>query len=473
MSKDVMCESNDNGMSDTVKKVSKKKLLCSITSCNKKVRYAFPIEQPITCNVEKYFECPPNSKYWVHGVQTDDILNDDTERRTKIITKLKKIKVPVQRSKEWFKQRSGMITASDIGTALGVNHHEPQYKVILKKLIDIPFNGEKACYHGKKYETIAAQIYSYRMNVTVREYGCVEDSCGFLGASPDRIVDETKLDGIHKTALVGRMLEIKCTDTRKINMVSNDIHEIVPIYYYPQPQIQMQCCSLDECDFFQCNIKEYKGRQEFIDDTDPIEPFRSRSTGFEKGVIIQLMPFGDIDKKGMMNMVYNHTRFLYPAKIELTPYECDKWVTSTLATYRESGMNTANSLSTFQDGDDPTTYVIDKVIYWKLIESRSVTIKRDRKWFSNNFPILKKLWDYVLFFRGNEEHKKLFLDYVKYAESKYDEESLNDKIIETAELLFDTSNKNHKKNIIAIKNEINKAHEESINDDMGDFVLCE
>jgi hypothetical protein len=311
------------------------------------------------------------------------------------------------------------------------------------------------------------------MNVTVQEYGCIEDSCGFLGASPDRIVDEYKLDEIHKTNLVGRMLEIKCTDTRKINMTSHDIREIIPIYYYPQPQIQMQCCNLDECDFFQCNIKEYISRQDFIDDTDHAEPFRSKATGHEKGVIIQLVPFGDIGNKGINNMIYNHTKFLYPKKIEMSPYECDLWVATALSLYRAQGMNLEESLTTFQECDNPSEYIVERVIYWKLIESRCTLVKRDRKWFSDNFPILKKLWDYVTFFRSNENQKKQFLKYVKFIEDTCEEEDRNDKIMKCASILYDDKNKKYSKNVDEIMSEMKKTKTSKCCDEFDGVEICD
>lgn len=236
--------------------------------------YSLPTEKEITCDVERYFGCLPNSKSWIHGEQKDDPMNEHTERRTKIISQLKNIKIPEQRTTEWYAQRNKMITASDIGTAIGSNPHEPQYHLLMKKITEVPFLGAKACYHGKKFESIATMIYQYRMNVIVHEYGCVEHPDCCIGASPDGIVDEFKLDGIHKTELVGRMLEIKCPESRQINMKSDNIMDIVPCYYYPQIQIQMECCNLDECDFWQCDIKEYKNFEEFLSDTDPKEPFR-------------------------------------------------------------------------------------------------------------------------------------------------------------------------------------------------------
>jgi putative phage-type endonuclease len=433
---------------------------------NKNQIYEYPKETNYEYSVEKYFNNPPNSKSWVHGIQKDDVLDADTERRTKTIEKLKKIKIPVQRSKEWYKQRETMITASAIASAIGCNHHEPQYRFILSKLVQLPFLGEKPAYHGKKFESISTMIYEYRMNVIVYEYGCIEHDCGFIGASPDGIVDIYKLDKIHKTNLVGRMLEIKNVETRKINMTSDNILEVIPEYYYPQPQIQMQACKLDECDFFQCNIKEYTDRQSFIDDTDMNEPFRSKSTGFEKGVLIQLVPFGDIDGKGKLNVIYNHTKFIYPPKIEMTPFECDQWVCETISTYRKN--------------KELEKYLVDRVIYWKLVECRSVTVKRDDKWFKKYYPILEKMWKYVSFLRKNEEQKKIFIDYVNFMEKDINHNyysQLNDNIMDVVEKLYDIKNKKYKKILKSIKDEmVVKQPEKTINNDVDndfdDFTIC-
>lgn len=413
-------------------------------SSKKNTKYTLPQETVPIYDVNRYFACPPNSKNWVHSVQYDDELDADTERRTKIITSLKKIKVAAQRTAEWFDERNGAITGSAIATALGMNHYEPQYTFIQGKLVNIPFRGEIPAYKGKKFETCSTMIYEYRMNVIVKEYGCVKHECGFLGASPDGIVDEYKLDGIHKTKLVGRMLEVKNVDSRKINMTSNNILDIIPEYYFPQPQLQMQCCHLDSCDFWQTNIQEYKDRTEFMNDTDPKEPFRSKTTGFEKGALIQLLPFGDIDGKGYMNMVYNHSKFIYPPKIEMSPYEYDQWVAHTISTYRENEIY--------------TDYIVDKVIYWYLKEARCVTVKRDDKWFAKHLPTLEKIWGYVKFFRANEMQQKLFLDFIKYAEKKYsskrDIEQRNEIVMDVVEKLYDVKNKNYKKIIADIRNEI-------------------
>lgn len=367
--------------------------------------YLFPIESEIKYDAERYFNCLPNSKYWVHGEQCDDVIDESAKRRIAIIEEIKKIKVPEQRSVEWFKQRDGMITASDGGLVIGVNHSEPRYNCVIKKLIKIPFTGGEFCHHGKKYEHIATMIYMYRMNVIVHEYGLVEHPVHkFIGASPDGIVDQYKFDGVHKTKMVGRMLEIKCPYKRKINMTSSDVFDVCPIYYHAQVQLQLECCDLDECDFWQCEISEYNDRTEFINDTDVNEPFRSKSTGFEKGCVILLIPFGNITKD-LQTVIYDDSKFIYPPKIEMTPYEYDQWIAEQMATY--------------QSKEEFRGYTVLKTIYWKLEKSRCFTIKRDRQWFAEVLPIFEKTWKYVTFFRKNKKPREILLKYIEHLESIY------------------------------------------------------
>ena len=442
---------------------------------SKSRKYELPQEQPFNPNVEVYFSHPPNTKYWVHGIQTDDVIDAKMEQRAVQVDKLLQIPAAVQRSPEWFAQRNEMITASLIPTVIGQNEYEPQYKSILQKITDIPFLGKKACFHGKKFEEIATSIYKYRMNVDIGTFGCITHKCGFIGASPDGIITKFKLDGIHRTNLVGRMLEVKCVDTRKINMTSSNPEDIVPSHYYPQPQIQMQCCDLDECDFWQCNIKEYRNREEFLDDTDANEPFRSRTTGLEKGVIIQLLPTEEINGKTNIDEIrYDHAKWIYPSKIELSPYECDQWI--------------ANICSTYRDNPCFAKYIIDKVIYWKLLEARAVTLKRDDEWFARNYPIIETIWKYILFLRQNETQKKLFIDYVAYVESENGitktrrpnheiNEKINENVMKMMAILYNTHTKTYKHDLAKIRKSITPQTQNTqlntpMDSDFANFMIC-
>ena len=58
--------------------------------------------------------------------------------------------------------RSEKITASDSGTVLGQNKHEPIYSFLIKKVFGSTFETNEACYHGKKFENIVTLMYEYK-----------------------------------------------------------------------------------------------------------------------------------------------------------------------------------------------------------------------------------------------------------------------------------------------------------------------
>ncbi|ATZ80636.1 YqaJ viral recombinase [Bodo saltans virus] len=288
-------------------------------------KHNFMYTRPRTQNLEPYTDS------WVHDSnQTDDILTSENKKIESIVCNLLKTEYPAQRSPKWFELREGSITASDSGCVLGDNSHEPPYKIYVKKLLKPPFEASLACYHGTKLEQIATMVYEYRMNVKIDEFGLVKHpKYNFLAASPDGIIGQYKLNGVNKTNCVGRMLEIKCPAMRKIR--DDDPFYSIQ-YYWDQVQLQLECCDLEECDFWQNTITEYKTRQEYIDDTDLNEPFRSKTTKMEKGCLIQLLPksklvqaFDDYD-----NVRCEFSKFLYPPKIDMTPLESDLWIVSTL-----------------------------------------------------------------------------------------------------------------------------------------------
>lgn len=381
----------------------------------------------------------PVGSQWVHDIQVDDVLTKEEQQRSKIYDKLKNIKYPEQRSEGWFKMRSTKITASDGGTVLNMNHHEPPFKFILKKTVGAPYSGNKFTYHGTKYEEVATMIYEYRKNVKVTEFGlCGHPTIDFLGASPDGIVSKYKLDGIHLTKHVGTMLEIKCPAVRAIQTEGEIKDGICPLYYWAQVQLQLQCCELTQCDFWQCSIYEYKNRTEFLTDTQEKESFRSKKTGFEKGCIIQLLPKKciGVDDKEYWQTVYDNSKFLYPPKIEMSPEECDKWVADQLEMIRRT----------------PTwfNYTLDKVLYWRLDKSHNVMIERDDKWFNESLPTLDKMWKYVLFIRENKEYQDLLSEYVTKLDMKTgpQEWKANDRIMDFVDKIYNKTSVEELKKII-------------------------
>jgi putative phage-type endonuclease len=367
-------------------------------------KYKFPkdYEYKITKKQDMIFG--PYGTQDIHDEQIDDEYDDIVEERARKVVELLKIEYPEQRSEAWFKMRDGRITASDGATVIGENKYEPTYKFIMGKVFGKEFNSNPHTYHGKKLEKIATMIYEYRMNVHIEEFGMIgHPVCEIIGASPDGIIGLYKHDGKHKTKLVGRMLEIKCPVTREIYTEGEIKGHICPIYYWVQVQLQLECCDLDECDFWQCDIREYKNREEFIEDTDPEEPFRSKETGFEKGCLIQLLPFEHAketleSQEKYLLTVYDKAQFIYPPKVEMTPYEVDQWSIETIDTYK----------------NDPKLkdYYVDKVIYWKLCKSSCVIIYRDKEWYESNLHKYEKIWKYVKFLRKNEGRRNILKNYV-------------------------------------------------------------
>lgn len=383
----------------------------------------------------EYYYLPEEKEYVYDREIYDEFVDDDIgpneKRLTKILDGLLNIEYPEQRSPAWFKLRNEKITASDGGCVLGDNHLEKPYKFILKKCNNPPFESSAACYHGTKYEEIATKIYEYRMNVDIKEFGLIgHPQYDFLGASPDGIVGRNKSDCKHLTKYVGRMLEIKCPKSRVINMDGDIKGHICPIYYWDQVQLQLECCDLDECDFWQCSIKEYNTRESFLADTDPKSPFKSKSFGYEKGCIIQLLPqsdFKNMTKLEYDKFVWGNASWIYPPKIEMTPHECDMWILDTLdkiiTSPEYSYIDNTNGILKRK--------IFDRVLYWRLEASKNVTIMRDKEWFKETLPKMQKMWDYVIFFRNNPSEMDLLNRYINSMILKK-----NKKIMEVVDMIY-------------------------------------
>lgn len=344
----------------------------------------------------------PLGKSWVHDIQVDDDISSDIlQRRFKTFKKIQTIEYPAQRSPEWYVERDKGMTASAIGTALGDDHYNEPFHCILIKLRET-FNNNENTYHGKKFEAIATLIYEYRLNVHVEEFGlCRHPKHNFLGASPDGIVSEYKFNQKNITNLVGRMLEIKCPTRRKINSTGDIKGTICPIHYWDQVQIQLACCDLDECDFWQCDIKEYPTKELFENDTDLEESFRSKTTKLEKGVLIQVLPKNKIKSHSdptYWQTVYDDAKFIHPTEIEMTPTDCEKWIEEK-----------SKEIEKIMPG-----YAFDKVVYWYLNYSHCELILRDDNWFESVLKPLEKMWNRIKFLRSNPKYKQLFLDFYDY-----------------------------------------------------------
>ena len=401
----------------------------------------------------------PTSTQWIwDDGQKDDVLSPEDLSQQKILLNLLTIPQVEQKSQEWFDLRNQRVTASDTGCVIGDNYYELPAKFLYKKVRNPPFESNMFCHHGTKYEEIATMIYAYRMNVQVKEFGLLAHPTNpNVAASPDGIVGMYKADGIHLTKYVGRMVEIKCVVKRTINTDGPVKGHQCPIYYWDQVQQQLECCNLEKCDFWQCEIKEYDSKADFVADTLLEEPFRSKEFKMEKGCLIQLMPINtpeDPDKYD--EAVWGKSKYIYPTKIEMTPQECDVWIADTMAS-----INTfSNPSHAFGKVGEPdrVVYGFDRVIWWYVTKTHCVTIDRDREWFASVLPTVEEMWRNVLFLRDNKEMGEIVCDYIEalWAPStKKLTDKNNEKVLRFADMVCGRK-KGYEDAVVEVKDEIER-----------------
>ena len=291
--------------------------------------------------------------------------DEEVKRLSDLIADLKTIPQPEQRTPEWYEFRNQRLTASDLGSVLGMNPYEQYKNVVLKKCgLDMPFVTNKAIKHGIKYEEIVTMIYSFRNNVNVFEYGCIPHPViPHFGASPDGIVDSNS----ENKHLIGRMLEIKCPTGRPIT-------GYCPEYYWAQVQGQLEVCDLRYCDFVECNIEEYKSSDDFFNDVGET-PFYN-SNGMEKGVIVDDY---DLELK---------KEVFYYGRLGMDRKEIEQWESKIIDKIM------ANDNLEYQ-----------QTSYWKLTKYNALLIERQLEWW-NTFalPKINQYWSDVL------EHRKKPMD---------------------------------------------------------------
>ena len=183
---------------------------------------------------------------------------DEMVRMEKQIAYLENVEQPEQRTDAWYDFRWNLLTASSISKALG--SQAAQNQLILSKCLPIDkdkysrINMDSPFEWGKKYEPISTMLYERKYDTVIGEFGCIKDlDNDFIGASPDGINVKKENERY------GRMLEIK-------NPISREITGVPKSEYWVQMQIQMMCCRLRECDFYETKFVEYLTRDDFIND---------------------------------------------------------------------------------------------------------------------------------------------------------------------------------------------------------------
>lgn len=143
----------------------------------------------------------------------------------------------VQRSKEWYEVRKGLITASDAAGALGIPAYASQRNVrtsLLKQKVENTFVGNVMTRWGQDNEDPVRDRACAALGETCVDVGLlIHQTIPWLGASPDGLMSS------------GRLIEIKCPYKRK------PVVGHVPEHYWVQVQCQLEVADVDACYFVQ------------------------------------------------------------------------------------------------------------------------------------------------------------------------------------------------------------------------------
>ena len=315
----------------------------------------------------------------------------------KRVSRLLHLEQHKQLTPSWFEARKTCITASSASSLLirdqktcesyvksfGLedsfeydgkccNPYSTKKQYFLDKCRGSTFKGNVATYHCQKYESVVTDLYKNENNTKVLEFGLIKHpEISWLAASPDGITPE------------GIMLEIKCPYRRKIT-------GITPLYYYIQVQLQLESCDLEFCDFLEYEFVEFGTEEEWLDDTTMDTQYKHH------GLMIQLEK-----KSNDANMIANpaETQYIYPPHDMLDKKEeLLQWGKFYIEEFPR--INSPEALENLNI----------KICYWKVNNSCTTRIERNKEWFANVKPVFEKEWKLITYYKKADNYKHLIKD---------------------------------------------------------------
>lgn len=168
------------------------------------------------------------------------------------LRRIRRLEVAPQRTADWTSRRQALaITGTNVGAVIKGETYASWDAELLRKLRPEPYSDDlrespPACRHGTIFEDVAKEfLCRTRETFRVHEVGLVvhpDLPPDMMGASPDGIVDGRGLPFEELLEDHGRLLEIKCPFSRKID------GKIKP-EYFQQMQLQMEVTDIDSCVF--------------------------------------------------------------------------------------------------------------------------------------------------------------------------------------------------------------------------------
>lgn len=273
------------------------------------------------------------------------------KKNKKILKGLMKLPKVEQKSEEWYRLRTNLITASDFAQALGHGKFGNPTEIIKKKCRPVDESGASKINPffkwGNMFEPVANDVYSLlHHNVKIHEFGLLpHKKLSFFGASPDGITE------------TGIMVEIKCPVRRKVEEGGE-----VPTQYYYQIQGQLEVCGLQECDYFECQFQEFGTQDEF---------FKSFNDEKIKGIMIEYKnTFDDTTYFRYSPIAYNNSCSI-------------------------------DEMRTWFDNNTNEEFV--DITLWYLSHYNLQRVTLDKPFVDEKLKELKVVWDKILHYRQNPD----------------------------------------------------------------------
>lgn len=249
-----------------------------------------------------------------------------------------------QRTAAWHAKRGEMLTASEIYKALPDATPAQKHELMISKLTPRPRtegSGPRALIWGTRFEPIAKEIYC---KLSPQPMNIVDTTCiphptvNFLGASPDGIIISPG------NPRHGNLVEFKCPISRAFSDETP-----VPVSYYHQMQLQMECTQLNTCEYIEFQFK-----------TPTYTEWRDSKAEY----------------KGFYAVTEDDTQVKYRE----------------LSDTRDPSAWRAEVLGDVDDWD---------IVYWTLEKYRMKIVQHESDWLEKNLPSMTEVWNTILEHRKN------------------------------------------------------------------------
>lgn len=333
----------------------------------------------------------------VKGIQNGDYITENPEGVIKFINCIKYIgitqKQPLQKSKEWLKQRKSCLTASDtykITMAKNPNNKTIQQLIDNKTFVDKKGKFVSNAYTrwGERYEDIAVMIYNKMNNVFIY------DAC--LLRHPTKRYIGASCDGFILKERDAECIEIKCPSTRipEDNYIKRE--------YKEQIQTQLFVTGFDMCNFFDCQLEEWEDEEEFLGDIEyfmenqHIPEFNESPKYY--GMLAHFIDINAGNNKFIMEELGTTDPEMLEVEYAIKPfYVYSDLFNPELSNYEEVKENLNDKIQEFMNNND---CIFVKYRWWKLQKFVHVRKPKDPEWITVKGEKIKEFWDKV------EENKK-------------------------------------------------------------------